>query len=204
MLKRALLAFVLAAGAAHADTVTDTKPMLQGIHECDRPGPIDKLEVKLAFTVTETGAITDMHVVESNGSADADARVMKCVALYTYKPATHNGVPVAAPTTFIFHSALLQEMEGDRKAFARLESDADRRCHKLYPIDRRLTYLAQPISLVVVSRSASGDVQMTITQSAGEKLDRNAMACLKDIMKGHDDLPAAFSRVIAVDWSHRR
>ena len=204
MLKRTLLAFALAAGAAHADTVTDTAPMLQGIHECDRPGPIDKLEVKLAFTVTETGAITDMHVVASNGSADDNARVMKCVALYTYKPATHNGVPVARSTKFIFHSAPIEEMEGDHRAFALLERDADRRCHKLYPIDRKLTYLAQPISLVVVNRSASGDVEMTISQSAGEKMDKNAMACLKDILKDHDDLPATFSRVIAVDWSHRR
>jgi len=202
MLKRTLLAFVLAAGAAHAEA--DTKPMLQGIHECDPPGLADNQEVKLAFTVTESGAITDMHVVQSSGSADADERVMKCVARYTYKPATHNGVPVAHPTDFIFHWARAADLEGVRKAFALLERDADRRCHKLYPIDRKLTALTQPISLIVVSRNEAGEVQTIVSQSASERADKNAMACLKDILRDHHDLPATFSRGIAVDWSHGR
>ena len=202
MLKRALIAFVLPAGAAHADTYT--APMLQAIHECTPPGFADPQDVKLAFTVTETGAITDMHVVHSSGNADADERVMACVAQYTFKPATHNGVPVARPDDFIFHWARVADLEGDDKAFARLERDVDRRCHKLYPIDRNLYDLTQPISLVVVSRDATGEVKMAVSQSAGEKADRNAIACLKDILKDHDDLPVAFSRGVAIDWSHRR
>jgi len=202
MLKRAFIVLVLTAGAAQADT--DTRPMLQAIHECTPPGYADHQEVKVAFTVTETGAITDMHVVQSSGNADVDEHVMNCVALYTYKPATHNGVPVSSPENFNFHWDRVADLEGDARAFARLERDVDRRCHKLYPIDRNLYDLTQPISLVVVSRDATGEVKMAVTQSAGEKADRNAIACLKDILKDHDDLPMAFSRGVAIDWSHRR
>jgi TonB family protein len=200
MLKRVLLASVLAAGAAHAE---DTKPMLQSISECDMPYHFEPQEVKLAFTVTETGTVADIRVVQSSGNAEADERVEKCVSKYTYKPATHDGAPVAHPETFTFHSALIEDIEGERKAYALLERDADRRCHKLYPIDRNFFDSTRPISLVVVTRQTPGEVQMTVTQSAGEKADRNAIACLKELLKDHNDLPASFSRAIAIDWLHR-
>ncbi len=201
MLKRALLAAAFAAGAAQAET--DTTPMLQTIRECPQPPLVGRQEAKVAFTVTETGAIADMHVVESSGSAEADERVMKCVAGYSYRPATHNGVPVSAPEHFDFRWGRLQDLEGERHAYAALEYDADRRCHKLYPIDRRFFSGSQPISLVIISRQDAGEVQTSIAQSAGEKADKNAVTCLKDIVKDHSDLPASFARTIAIDWSHR-
>jgi len=54
------------------------------------------------------------------------------------------------------------------------------------------------------ARNEAGEVQTIVSQSASERADKNAMACLKDILKDHDDLPATFSRGIAVDWSHGR
>ena len=201
MFKRTLFACVFAAGAAHA---ADTPPMLSEMKECPQPPLVGRQEAKVAFTVTEAGAITDMHVVESSGSADADERVMKCVASYSFRPATHDGVAVAAPYHFPYHWGRLQDMEGEQHAYAELERDADHRCHKLYPLDRRFFSETQPISLVVISRQEQGDVQMAISQSAGEKADRNAIRCLQDILKAHDDLPAQFARTISINWSHRR
>lgn len=204
MLKRALLACVLAAGAAQAET--DTKPALLGIHECESPGRADRQEVTLGFIVSESGTPTDLRILQSSGNAEVDQRVTSCVARFTYRPATHNGVAVASPYQFTYHwtSDLSEMPEGIRKAFARLEHDADRRCRRLYPLDRLAPDLPQPISLVVVSRDEAGVVQMAITQSAGERADKNAMACLKEILPEHDDLPAHFSRRISIDWSHHR
>jgi len=200
MLKRILFASVLVAGAARAE---DTKPVLQGISECNISHHNIK-EVKLAFTVSTTGTVQDIQVEQSSGNAGADEEVAKCVSRYTYKPATHNGVPVTHPESYTFHQAYIPEMEdGDHKAFAKLERDADRRCHKLFPIDRRFFTGSQPISLVDVTRQNGGEPQLTIRQSAGETADRNAIACLKKILPDHEDLPANFSRGIAVDWAHR-
>jgi len=205
MLKRSLFACVLAPlamAAAYADT--DTKPMLSAMHECTTPPPpVGRQQATVGFTITETGAITDMHIVESSDNADADERVMKCVAQNTFRPATHNGVPVAAPYRFPYHWGRLQDLTGDKHAFAALEHDADHRCHKLYPIDRRFFVPTQPITLVVISRQEPGNVQMAIAQSAGDKADKNAIRCLQDILKDHDDLPAQFARTISIDWSHR-
>ncbi len=201
MLKRVLMLTVLAAAAAHAETVT--APMLQGIHECDRPGRGEARELKLAFTVTETGTVQDIRIVQSSGDASEDERAKQCVAQFTFKPATRDGVPVAHPWGIAFHWGHQRDAAGDHRAFSRLERDADRRCHKLYPVDATFLNQAQPISLVVITRLPSGEVQMLVTQSAGDRADKNAVACLKAILPDHEDLPASFSRGIAINWSHR-
>ncbi|NIK88320.1 TonB family protein [Rhizomicrobium palustre] len=200
MLKRILMASLLMAGAAHA---ADTRPVLLSIKECGMHKYNEPLEAKLGFTVTATGAVTDMHVLKSSGNATFDEQVARCVSGYTYKPASHDGVPVAAPDTFNFHQAEVRDLEGDSKAFSDLERDADKRCHKLYPPDRKFMG-PQTISIVVVSRKNGGEVETKVMQSAGEKADRNAEICLKKLVADHEELPTTFSRGIAVDWSHRR
>ncbi|MDR3526861.1 MAG: TonB family protein [Rhizomicrobium sp.] len=199
MLKRTLFACLLATGAAQA---ADTPPMLLGHHECIAPPQVGRQEAKVGFTITESGAITDMHIIESSGSADADARVMKCIEGYSYKPATHNGIAVAAPFHENYRWARLRDMEGDRHAFGEFERDIDHRCHKLYPVDRRFFVASQPLSLVNVTRLEGGEVHTSIVQSAGEKADKNAIRCIEDILKDHSDLPAVFSRSFQIDWWH--
>ena len=201
MLKRIALALLCATGVARADT--DTKPVLAGIKECDAPRTPASGAVNLVFKVTEAGAVEDVRVEKSSGDAGADERAAKCVAAYTYRPATRNGVPVAAPTAFNYHWGYIPEMEGEAKAYAVLERDADHRCHKLYPIDRRFDLPGQPITLVAVARLTSGEIQTKIVQSAGPKPDTNAIKCMLEIVKDHADLPATFARTISVDWSHR-
>ena len=200
MLKRTLLACALAAGAAHA---ADTRPMVSEIRDCAGPPLVGRQEAKVAFTITESGAIADMHVVESSGSTAVDEIVMKCVAGFSFRPATHDGVAVAAPFHYNYRWAKLEQMEGARHAFAEFERDADHRCYRLYPVDKRFFNFAHPISLVLISRTEPGDVQMAVTQSAGDKADHNAIHCLSDILKDHDDLPAQFAREISIDWTHR-
>jgi TonB family protein len=203
MLNRMTLALacaIVAAGAAYADT--DTKPVLTGLKECDPPRVPEGGQVKLAFKVTETGAVVDVKIAVSSGDAGSDERAAKCVAKYIYTPATHNGVAVAAFTTFDYHWGRLADMTGERKAFARLERDADRRCQRLYPIDKHFDLTGQPITLVAVARLPSGEVQTKIVQSAGSKADANATKCVVHLIADHEDLPAVFTRTISVDWSH--
>jgi len=206
MLKRIALALlfasaVVATSAAAADV--DTKPVLAGIKECDAPRTPASGAVDLIFTVTETGTVTDVRVTKSSGDEGSDARAAKCVAAYSYHPATRNGVAVAAQTVFKYHWGYIPEMEGEHKAFAVLERDADRRCHKLYPIDRRFDLPGQPITLIAVARLASGEIQTKIMQSAGPKPDAQAAKCVLEIIKDHDDLPATFVRTLSINWSHR-
>jgi TonB family protein len=205
MLKRIALALLCATAATSAAAAdTDTKPVLAGIKECSTPPRVpDSGAVKLSFRVTETGAVEDVRVETSSGNADSDARAAKCVAGNTYHPATHNGVPVAAPMVFNYHWGRVEEMTGDKRAFAALERDADRRCHKLFPIDRRFDLPGQPITLVGIARLPSGEIQTKIIQSAGPKPDANAVKCMLEIVHDHDDLPATFVRTISIDWSHR-
>jgi len=206
MLKRIALALlcasaVVATSAAAADV--DTKPTVALYKECSVPHGSAPVEVTVRFKVTETGAIEDMTVVKSSGDTSVDERVAKCVASFTYKPATHNGVPVAAYTTHDYRSADIRDMTGAHHAFAGFERDIDRRCHKLYPIDRRLDLAGQPITLVAVARLASGEIQTKIMQSAGSKPDAQAVKCVLEIIKDHDDLPATFVRTFSINWAHR-
>ena len=203
MLKRTLFACLLAPLALAAAQADTTPPMLSGMKECASPPTRIDSEAKVGFTVSESGVISDMHIITSSGDADTDQKVMRCVSAFTFRPATRDGVAVAAPHVFSYHSARLQDLKGEPHAFADLEHDADRRCHKLYPIDRRFFDTTHPISLVVVSRQEPGKVQMGIVQSAGEKADRNAMRCLQDLLSDHDDLPAQFARTFSIDWTHR-
>lgn len=198
MLKRTLFAVLITACAAHADSV----PILQHTQECNPPGRAQQ-EVRLEFTITETGAVANPHIVQSSGNAEADAYVLQCFANHVYKPATHNDVPVAfaAHDSFMW-GVRVEEMTGERRAIAKLERDADYRCRKLYPMDRRFL-TTEHISLVVLSRKEGGEIQMAVTQSAGERADKNAVACLKEILKDHDDLPATFAEGITINWSHR-
>lgn len=198
MLKHILLASVFLAGAAHA---ADTRPMLAAIKECATPSH-HTVEAKVGFIVAADGTLADLHVIDSSGDADIDERIVKCVSGYTFKPATHNGMPVAAPDTFLFRQARVEDLSGDRYAFAKLERDADYRCHKLFPIDRN-ALSGNKISLVGVHRAENGPYQLAILQSAGEKADKQALACLKTILASHEELPASFTRGISVDWGHR-
>ncbi len=152
--------------------------------------------------VSETGTVSDAHVTKSSGNSRSDERLIQCVLRQTYKPATHNGVPVASPFYWEPHEAYLQELTGTPHAFAEMEHDIDHRCHKLYPVDRRFFIASNPISMVTVTRLESGEVQTAITQSAGEKADKNAIRCVQDILKDHQDLPAVFARTFTVDWFH--
>ncbi len=202
MLKRLLFAVLCATGAARADT--DTMAVVDAMPACVDPNMDVSQSVKLSYRVTATGAVEDIKVIQSSGDPRADERVVSCVAHWIYKPATHNGVPVAVTRTTDYHGARIEEMTGDRKAFAELERDADKRCQKLYPLKREFMDTAHTLSLVIITRLPSGEVQTAIAGSAGERADKNAMACLKDIVKDHENLPATFARTIAVDWSHRR
>jgi TonB family protein len=202
MLKRLLFAVLCATGAARADT--DTPPVLNAIPPCVDPRMDASQSVKLSYRITETGVVENITITQSSGDPRVDERVVACVAHWTYRPATHNGVAVAVPKIFTYHGARIEDLTGDRKAFADLERDADKRCQKLYPVKREFLDTAHTLSLVAIARLPSGEVQTTIEGSAGERADKNAMACLKDIVKNHDDLPATFKRTIAVDWSHRR
>ena len=202
MLKRLLFAVLCATGAARADT--DTLPVVNAIPPCFHPHMDSSQSVKLSYRITETGTVENIEVVRSSGDPHVDEGVVAFVAQWTYKPATHNGVPVAFTKKTDYHGGRIEEMTGDRKAFAALERDADKRCQKLFPVNYNFMDTTHTLSLVTVARLPSGEVQTTITGSAGERADKNAMACLKTIVKEHDDLPAVFTRTIAVDWSHRR
>jgi TonB family protein len=202
MLKRLLFAVLCVTGVARADT--DTPPVVNAIAPCVDPKMDASQSAKLSYRITETGTVENIKILQSSGDPRTDERIVACVAGWTYKPATHNGVPVAFTKTTDYHGGRIQEMTGDRRAFADLERDADRRCQKLYPVNRKFMDTTHPLSLVTVTRLQSGEVQTTITGSAGERADKNAMACLKEIVKDHEDLPAVFTRTIAVDWSHRR
>lgn len=201
MLKRLLFAILCATGAARAE---NTPAVVSAMPSCIDPRMEASQSVKLTYRVTETGTVEDVKVVQSSGDPRVDERVVACVSGWTYKPATRDGVPVAVSRTTSYHGGRIEDMSGDRKAFADLERDADKRCQKLYPVRREFLDTSHLLSLVIVARLPSGDVQTAIAGSAGERADKNAMACLKDIVKDHEDLPASFTRTIAVDWSHRR
>lgn len=196
-------ALLVAANAAAADV--DTKPQFAGLKECDAPTVPSEGHAKFEFKVTAAGTVEDMKVVQSSGNPDSDAKAAKCVAGYTFKPATHNGVPVDGVGHFSFNfGTRIADMEdGPRKAFHVLERDADRRCQKLYPINVKFDLTGQPISLVTIARLKSGEIQTKIMQSAGETADAHAVKCLTELVRGHDDLPAEFVRTISIDWSHR-
>lgn len=207
MLKRMCLALACAGVFVTGAALADTHPKLAGIKECDNAphSPKDGL-VKLLVKVTAAGTVEDVSVAESSGDAAADQRAAKCVAAYSWTPATHNGTPVDGVVHFTYGiGAPLNEMaEGPRKAFHVLERDADRRCPKLFPIDPRVDLGNQPITLVTVARLKSGEIQTKVMQSAGEKADANAVKCVTKLVAEHDDLPAEFARTIAVNWSHRQ
>lgn len=202
MLKRVLFACLLAMGAAHAGT--DTRPVLIGWHDCTMPRTGDPKKIKLAIEITETGKVQNVRVVETSGDSHVDELAANCVSGWTYKPATHDGVPVAHKMTTEYHWGRVEDLEGNAKAFAKLERDADRRCHRLYPVNASFLPPGQAVSLVSVARLPSGEVQTTIAGSAGETADKHAVDCLLDLVKDHDDLPPVFARTIAVDWSHKR
>ena len=202
MLKRIALALLCLTGTANA--AADTAPILVGIKECDvAEGTTGPLEVTIRFKVTETGALEDFSVVKSSGNPALDARIITCTAGFTYKPATHDGVAVSAYAERNYNSSYVPDLTGEQRAFAKLEEDADARCRGLFPIDRRFDLRGNAITLVGVARLPSGEVQTKIMQSAGPKPDANAVKCLLKLVPQHIDLPAAFVRMIAVDWSHR-
>jgi TonB family protein len=203
MLKRTLFLCSLASlavGAAYADS--DTKPVEIGRHECTLSHTSDPMKVDLGYTITAMGKVTDVRVLHSSGNTSADERFVDCVAGKTYTPATHNGVAVDYPTHTVIHWGRVEDLEGSQKAFAILERDADRRCHKLYPIDRRFMNPTRIISRITISRQDGGEMQFAVTQSAGEKQDSNAVRCLKEILNDHDDLPSTFARDFEVNWAH--
>jgi TonB family protein len=195
---------ILASGAALADT--DTHPRLAGIKECDNAPQSPKGgHVRLLVKVTAAGAVDGITVAETSGDADADERAAKCVAKYSWTPATHNGVAVdgVARFTYGFGVQISDLADGPRKAFHLLERDADRRCRKLYPLDPRIDLGSQTTTLVTVARLKDGEIQTKVMQSAGEKADANAVKCVTKLVQEHDDLPAEFVRTIGVTWEHR-
>ena len=196
---------VLLVGAEAAAADSDTRPEFAGIRECDGPKNPTDGHIRFVFKVTAAGAIEDVRVEQSSGDPEADAKATKCAAGLIFKPATHNGVPVdgIAHFNYNFGTRITDMAEGPRKAFHVLERDADRRCQKLYPINIRFDLTGQPITLVTVARLKSGEIQTKITQSAGETADANAVKCITQMVREHDDLPAEFVRTISVDWSHR-
>lgn len=57
-------------------------------------GEVDN--VTLSFTVTETGAVKTPSVLTSSGYNLVDDAALQCVSRWIYKPATQNGMPIAA------------------------------------------------------------------------------------------------------------
>ncbi len=55
--------------------------------------------VKLAFTVAIDGSVQDMAIAQSSGSDILDQAALECARAWIYKPATHDGQPVAVPWT---------------------------------------------------------------------------------------------------------
>jgi TonB family protein len=203
MLKRVSLALACAAVFTTA-ALADTSPVMAGLRECDLPTVPEGGHVRFEFKVSAAGVVSDVKVLESSGNAGSDARAAKCVASYTWKPATHDGQPVDGIGHYALNfGARIQDLEGAERAFMLLERDADRRCHKLFPIDRRFDLPGQPITLVAVARLASGEVQTKIMQSAGAKADANATKCMLQLVGDRTDLPTTFVRTFSVDWSHR-
>jgi TonB family protein len=54
----------------------------------------------IAYNITSDGAVTDITVEQSSGSADLDSAVVECAATYRYKPATKDGQAVEVPWKF--------------------------------------------------------------------------------------------------------
>lgn len=204
MLKRLMVACLCLTGAARADT--DTPPVLTGIHECRLPRLGEVQSVKLAFLVTETGTVEDVNVVQTSGNPQGDRIAAECIAGWTYKPATHNGVPVSRAVVYTYHWGAIVDMTGDEKAFAELERDVDRRCPELYPVNRAFLATRYAVTMVTLARLPSGELQTAIVGSAGETADKQAVACVKDLVteSGHADLPAVFSRTLTIKWSRGR
>lgn len=55
--------------------------------------------VRLAFTITPAGKVTDIEVVESQPRGTFDRAAENAVASWTYRPFIENGVPVAKRVT---------------------------------------------------------------------------------------------------------
>jgi periplasmic protein TonB len=55
--------------------------------------------VELNFTITETGAVRDIEVVDSTPRGVFESAAMEALASWRYKPRIANGVPVAHRAT---------------------------------------------------------------------------------------------------------
>jgi TonB family protein len=189
MLKYVLLASVCLMGAAWAES--DTAPVLTGYKEC-------------SMRITAEGTVAGAEIVESSGDTKYDQAAVECVSRWTYKPATHDGKPVEHQVVFAFGTHLEGSPE-DHKPFNSLKRDIDRRCHKLYPVKPYDLKPGHNISLVTVARLPSGEIQAQVTQSAGERPDKQAVACVKALIADpdHADLPPTFAHTFEVRWEQR-
>lgn len=203
MLKHVLLAGACLMGAAYAAD-TDTVPVLTGYKECSLPRPDGVERARVRVHITAEGKVASAELIETSGDAKYDKAAIDCMMQWTYKPATHNGQPVefVAVREFGIHR---EDSPEDHKPFSSLKRDIDRRCHKLYPVKAYDLKPGHNISLVTVSRSAAGELRMEVSQSAGERADKQAVSCIKALIadSDHADLPASFVHTFEVRWEQR-
>lgn len=202
MLKYAFIAGACLMAAAHADA--DTAPVMLGHADCGLPQVTAENNVRMRVHITAEGTVDGVKVLESSGKPELDETIVKCVSSYKFQPATHNGTAVAYETTRVFHT-MREETWNKLAGFSAVEYDLNKRCHKLYPVKAVDLPPGRTSSMVTVSRDQAGEVRVEVTGTAGAIANKQAVACVKDILKdsAHADLPASFTRTFEVRWSPR-
>jgi TonB family protein len=87
-----LMAMALLPAFAQTDAST-TAPQIQSDTVCVSPAPYVEVPVKIGFTVTAAGKVTDMVVLATSGNPAVDRAAMACAKKWTYVAATQDGKP---------------------------------------------------------------------------------------------------------------
>jgi len=145
------------------------------LQTCEPFYPTDKLRadigglVKLEFTITEQGNVTNPTIIASSGYPDLDAAALVCVPHWRYRPAIQDGTPIAVrwKADVSFFSALWSELA--RNAMP---------CLRDAVMANQALVASAGRTQLSVRLPATGPAQVSVMASSGNALlDRLATEC---------------------------
>ena len=197
VLRFACLLLFLLPSAALADQVW-TRPVPEGVHRCDQyPHSAVWSGVEGAavveFTITAEGKVKDPQILRTTGDDDLDQAGLSCASRWTYKPATHDGVP-----TEMRWQAMVSFRMGPR-------TEPERPCRRYANITSTQIKSIGGVTKVSFRIMADGTVTAAevLRSSGSDTLDQAALRCIGD--QRFDTRRAVISdagvpKTVSVDW----
>ena len=160
---------------------TITSPASIGApHICAQDYPAEAIAARaegktiLGFTISETGATKDVHVVTSSGNQALDDAAVACAGRWLYRPASQNGKPVAVP----WKAQVIWSLNFPEGFFVAPVALSSHACWP--PSGTKIPPGAvSTVGFIVTVAGDVSNVRLVVT-SGNRELDRAAVECARD------------------------